>query len=157
MGAGFSLHNTLMANQPDSLTPDNPETFYIGGSEVSARANEISFTGLRKAQLAYSQFFQVGITAQYRIGNHLFISPSANTGRFTDSYSALFNHLLEWGFDKDINDAGSLNETEPTQILGYGLKLGYLSKIGPVNFLVHSNTYTHEWNFYFSFGFKIPY
>jgi len=157
MGAGFSLNNSAFTNKSDTIKANNPETFYFGGSDVSARTNEIPFTGLRKAELAYSQFLQAGISAQYRIGNHFFLTPSANAGRFTDNYHALLNNLFQWDFDKDINDPVSMGETEPTQILGYGLKIGYLSKVGPVNFLVHSNTYTHGWNFYFSFGFKIPY
>ncbi len=157
LGAGFSLNNNIPANQSDSITSDNPETFYFGGSEVAAHTNEISFTGLRKAELAFSQYFQAGISAQYRIGNHFYITPLANAGRYTDSYSILFNHFFEWDFDKDINDQGEMMGREPIQILGYGLKLGYLSKFGPLNFLAQSNTYTHGWNFYFSFGFKIPY
>ena len=157
MGAGFSLNNSASVNIADTIEADNPETFYFGGSDVSERTSEIAFTGLRKAELAYSQFFLAGIAAQYRIGNHLFISPSLNAGSFTDSYSALFEHILSWDFDKDINDPNGIDNNDAAQVLGYGLKLGYLSKIGPVNFLVHSNTYTHGWNIYFSFGFKIPY
>ena len=157
LGAGFSLKNNLPANLPDSVISDNPETFYIGGSEVAMSTNEISFVGLRKAVLEYSQFIQVGINAQYRIADHLFISPMFTAGTFTDSYSALFEHIFNWDFNKDINDPNALNYKNAAQILGYGLKIGYLSKIGPVNFVVHSNTFTHDWNFYFSFGFKIPY
>ena len=157
LGAGFSLNNNLPANLPDSVISDNPETFYIGGSEVAMSTNEISFIGLRKAVLEYSQFIQVGIAAQYRIADHLFVSPMFTAGTYTDSYSALYKHIFNWDFNKDINDPNALNYKNAAQILGYGLKIGYLSKIGPVNFVVQSNTFTHGWNFYFSFGFKIPY
>lgn len=157
LGSGFSWSKATSDSELQASFLSNPETFYFGGTDVSARSNEIAFTGLRKADLAYSQYLLLGITAQYRLGNHLYIAPAVNAGRFTDSYDALLRNFVQWDFDKDINDQSSSNEGEPTQILGYGAKIGYNSKIGPVNFMVHSNTYTHGWNINFSFGYKIPY
>jgi NTE family protein len=156
LGAGLSLRNKLPASNPDTPPLDNPETFYIGGSELSVRNYESSFIGLRKSEIEFSQFLQFGITAQYRASKHIFITPSANIGRFTDMHNALYSHLLDWDLKKDLNGLVPNQNLNPVHILGYGINFGYQSSAGPVNLLIHSNTFTHTFYVFFSFGFKIP-
>jgi NTE family protein len=156
LGAGFSLHNNLPANNPDAPLLDNPEAFYIGGSESSVRNYESSFTGLRKSEIEFSQFMQFGVTAQYHLSKHFFITPSANIGRFSDRHTALYSHLLDWDLSKDQSGLATDHSQDPVPILGYGVNFGYQSSAGPVNLLVHSNTFTHTLYVFFSFGFKIP-
>ncbi len=155
LGAGFPLNKNLQQNGHDTIPLDNPETFYIGGIDPAIRDNTLSFIGLRKGEVEFSQFLQLGIQAQYKPMKYFYITPSANVGRFTDRYKVLYTNLLEWNFKKDIKDPIEIQATLPTHILGYGLNFGYQSKIGPVNLLLHSNTYTHSWYVYFAFGFKI--
>jgi NTE family protein len=156
LGAGFSLNKNLPQNRPDTILMDNPETFYIGGFDPAIRDNTLSFIGLRRGEVEFSQYLLVGIHTQYHLMKRFYITPSLNIGRFADNYKALYNNLFRWDLKKDINDPIEIQTTQPTHILGYGLNIGYQSKIGPVNLLLHSNTFTHSLYVFFSFGFKIP-
>ena len=154
LGAGFSLNKHLPQNRPDTIPLDNPETFYVGGTDISERDNTLSFIGLRKAEIEFSQYMRLGISGQYHLAKHFYLSPSVNIGRFSDNYKAFFSNIFDWDLRKDNSDPIVLQALTPTHILGYGLNLGYQSKIGPVNLLVHSNTFTHSWYVFFSFGYK---
>jgi NTE family protein len=156
LGAGFSINNNLPKNSLDTIPLDNPETFYIGGSDISERDNTLSFVGLRKAEIDFSQYFRLGISGQYHFAKHFYLTPSVNIARFSDNYKSFFSNIFDWDLKKDINDPLDLQTAAPTHILGYGLNLGYQSLIGPVNLQLHSNTFTHSWYLYFSFGFKMP-
>lgn len=152
LGAGFSLNK----NKDKANLLDNPETFYIGGSTLYDRDNTLAFIGLRKAEIEFSQCLQFGVSGQYHLGKSFYFGPSTNIGRFSDSHKQFYTRLWDWQFVKDISDPIKIQAAQPTHILGYGLNMGYLSKIGPVNLLIHSNTFTHSWYAFFSFGFKMP-
>ena len=154
LGVGFSLNKHLPQNRPDTIALDNPETFYVGGTDISERDNTLAFIGLRKAEIEFSQYLRLGISGQYHLAKHFYLSPSVNIGRFSDNYKTLFSNIFDWDLRKDNSDPIALQALTPTHILGYGLNLGYQSKIGPVNLLVHSNTFTHSWYVFFSFGYK---
>ena len=155
LGAGFSLNHNLSKREADTIPLDNPETFYIGGMNVSERDNTLNFIGLRKAEIEFSQYITFGLSGQYQLDKNVYLTPTVNIGRFSDKHNVLFSHILDWDLKKDITEPLTSQATQPTHILGYGLNVGYLSKIGPVNLLVHSNTFTHSWYVFFSFGFKI--
>lgn len=150
LGAGFSLNK----NKTNLL--DNPETFYIGGSNLFERDNTLTFMGLRKAEIEFSQCLIFGVSGQYHLGKSFYLTPTANIGRFSDSHKQFYTRLWDWEFVKDITDPIEIQAVQPTHILGYGLNLGFMSKIGPVNLMLHSNTFTHSWYMFFSFGFKMP-
>ena len=156
LGAGFSLNKNLPKNRPDTIPLDNPETFYIGGIDAAVRENTLSFIGLQKGEIVFSQYLLLGIHARYHLMKRFYITPSINVGKFADNYKVLFSNLAEWNFKKDIYEPIDIQAIKPTNIMGYGLNIGYQSKVGPVNLLLHSNTFTHSLYLFFSFGFKIP-
>jgi NTE family protein len=156
LGAGFSLNKNLPKNRPDTIPLDNPETFYIGGSNPAVRENTLSFIGLRNGEIVFSQYLLLGIHARYHLKKRFYITPSMNVGKFADNYSVLFSNLAEWNFKKDIYEPVDIQAIKPTNIMGYGLNIGYQSKVGPVSLLLHSNSFTHSWYVFFSFGYKIP-
>ena len=155
LGAGFSLNKNLPQNRPDTIPLDNPETFYIGGTNLSDRDNTLDFIGLRKSEVEFSHYLTFGINGQYHLGKSFYLTPSVNIGRFSDSHQQFFSNVFDWDLKKHINDPIEVQKAQPTHILGYGLNLGYMSKIGPVNLLLHSNTFTKSFYVFFSFGFKI--
>ena len=85
----------------------------------------------------------------------LILVNSSAERRFSDSHQQFFSNIFDWDLKKHINDPIEVQKAQPTHILGYGLNLGYMSKIGPVNLLLHSNTFTKSFYVFFSFGFKI--
>ena len=154
VGAGFSLSKSLPANQPDTLPLDNPQAFLIGGIEPTVRDQEVPFIGLRRAELSFGQFMRLGISAQYNFAKHMYLTPTANIGKFADSHRGLYNSLLEWDFKSNHDSVLTPRIQTGTTILGYGLELGYNTRFGPFRLAAHSNTYTNSVYVYFSMGFR---
>ncbi len=156
LGAGFTLGNKLPEDSRDTFALDNPETFYIGGSDMAVRPEELAFAGLRKSEINFSQCINLGISARYNFHKAFFITPALNIGRFTDSHASLFNHILIWQLGKQPTAFKIIPKDFQTHILGYSLDIGYHSKLGPINLMVQSNTYSNSWSLFFSIGFKMP-
>lgn len=145
LGAGFS---------PGNKGADNPETFYIGGSDGAVRPEEAAFTGLKKSEINFSQFLSLGLSARYQFRKVYFITPTLQVGRFSDRHSSLYTQILDWGITRPLPSGVSGNLQ--SHIVGYGIDFGYQSKLGPVNLLLQSSTFSNTWGLYFSFGFKMP-
>ena len=152
LGAGFSVFPAPLSKNK----ADNPETFYIGGTQLSERDNALNFMGLRKAEIEFSQFLELGVSAQYHFRKNFYFTPTANIGRFSDNHNAFYSNILDWEFVKETGTPTDIQAFQATHILGYGLNVGYMSRIGPINLLVHSNTFTKSTYVFFSFGFKMP-
>jgi NTE family protein len=154
LGAGFSLNQNLLNNKPNILTLDNPQAFTIGGIEATLRDQEASFIGLRRAELSFGQFLKFGISGQYTPIKNLFFTPSINIGKFADSHSGLYENLLNWEFKPDDDNISTPLIQKTTNIFGYGLEVGYMTKLGPLRLAAYSNTYTKTGYAYFSMGFR---
>ena len=154
LGAGFSFNQNLPNNKPNILALDNPQAFIIGGIEPTLREQEVSFIGLRRAELSFGQFLKFGISAQYNPIKNLYFTPSINLGKFADSHKGMYQNLFNWEFQPDDDSVLTPRTQKATNILGYGLEVGYNTKFGPLRLAVHSNTYTKTGYGYFSMGFR---
>ena len=123
---------------------------------MAVRPEELAFAGLRKSEINFSQCINLGISARYNFHKAFFITPALNIGRFTDSHASLFNHILIWQLGKQPTAFKIIPKDFQTHILGYSLDIGYHSKLGPINLMVQSNTYSNSWSLFFSIGFKMP-
>jgi NTE family protein len=154
LGAGFSLNQNTGNNKPNILALDNPQAFTIGGIEATLRQQEVAFTGLRRAELAFGQFLKLGISGQYNPIKSLYFTPSINLGKFADSHSQFYQNLLDWELKPDNDPISASQSSKIANILGYGLEIGYNTKLGPLRLAAHSNTYTKTGYAYFSMGFR---
>ncbi len=154
LGAGFSINQNLPNNNPNILALDNPQAFTVGGIESTLREQEVSFIGLRRAELSFGQFLKFGISAQYNPFKNLYFTSSLNIGKFADSHSGLYQDLLNWDFKTNDDSVLTPRTQKTTNIFGYGLEVGYYTKLGPLRLAVHSNTYTNTGYVYFSMGFR---
>jgi NTE family protein len=154
LGAGFSIHQNLPNNTPIVVALDNPQAFVIGGIESSLRDQEVSFIGLRRAELSFGQFLKLGISGQYTPLKNLYFTPTLNIGKFADSHKGLYKNLFDWEFKPDEDRILNPQNQKTSNILGYGVEIGYNTKMGPLRLAVHSNTYTKTGYGYFSMGFR---
>jgi NTE family protein len=154
LGAGFSLNQNLPNNNPNILALDNPQAFTIGGVESTLREQEVSFIGLRRAELSFGQFLKFGISAQYNLVKNLYLTSTLNIGKFADSHSGLYQNLSNWEFQPDEDVILTPRTQKAANILGYGIEIGYNTKFGPLRLVGHSNTYTKTGYAYFSMGFR---
>jgi NTE family protein len=154
LGAGFSVKQNLPNNKPNIIALDNPQAFIVGGIESALREQEVSFVGLRRAELAFGQFLKLGISGQYTPVKNLYFTSTLNIGKFSDSHKGLYKDLLNWEFKPGRDNILTPRNQKTTNILGYGVEVGYNTKLGPLRFAVHSNTYTNTGYGYFSMGFR---
>jgi NTE family protein len=154
LGAGFSVNQNLPNNKPNIIALDNPQSFIVGGIESTLREQEVAFIGLRRAELAFGQFLKFGISGQYTPIKNLCFTPTLNIGKFADSHGGLYKDLLNWEFKPDGDNVLTPRSQKTTNILGYGVEVGYNTKFGPLRLAVHSNTYTKTGYGYFSMGFR---
>ncbi|WP_292009471.1 patatin-like phospholipase family protein [Chryseobacterium sp.] len=109
------------------------QRYNLGGSEYNVIGNNPEFSGFRQREILAGSIAKVGIDIQYHLLNNLYITPTIQYASVSDVMSPF---------------------KQATNMVGYGLNLGYESILGPINFNISKNNYTEIWRAYFSIGFK---
>ncbi|HKK60853.1 MAG TPA: patatin-like phospholipase family protein [Salinivirga sp.] len=110
---------------------------YMAGGIFTAYSYLIPFTGFNELEYTALQILSGGSGLQYELFTDIFIEPRVNILLSADYIEDFINTSLEERF-----------------ILGYGLKLGYSSIIGPVVVSVSSNTYNNKVRSFFNLGYR---
>lgn len=122
--------------------------FRVGGELQRPRDIHFPFFGLREAQLSVAQVMSAGARLQWNPNKNVYISPTVNILAAGYDSQAYWNTLGDFQFS-DETFQGAFYQA------GYGLNLGYMSILGPINIAVFDNTVTEGLRWFFSIGFLL--
>jgi NTE family protein len=137
VGIGGAIQDSL-PNKID-LGKDNPEGFYLGGTDWHWRDNIVPLLGFRQTEIRANQVMKLGIKLQYSPFKNAYLTPAvefaAIESGFRDFYKNFFS-LDTQGF------------------VAYGITAGYRSPIGPISITYAQNSAYTKSYWYFTLGFK---
>lgn len=125
------------------ITNDN--TLLINGNYLGG-VNRVShlgknFVGLYDMEVLSNTFAIVGMELRYEPIRNIFLSFPVN--------------VLAYEYESLV-EVVTTQTNSPDRIFGYGVSLGYLSLIGPIQLTAHNNQQINSWRFDFELGFYIP-
>lgn len=115
------------------------DKFAIGGIEDKLTSANPNFIGLNRQELPYNAITSLGLALQYNLFTNFYLIPQANYGWENRSFNVLENIFKQ----------------DP--LVGYGMRVGYMSVIGPIDFSISKSDLgglSLPWRAYFSFGYK---
>ncbi len=137
IGVGFALEKP--SAQSINLGYDNPEGFYLGGTEANSwRNNLIPLAGFRQTEIRANQFAKIELGLQYSPLKNVFIAPSLQAATIESEFKDFYKGLSA------VDDA----------VFSYGITASYLSPIGPISLNFSKNSVYEQPYLYFSLGFK---
>jgi NTE family protein len=114
--------------------------FRLGGSDEREMTSNIRFVGLKLGEVPVRSLSAIELAVQYSPVNKFYIIPTFNYAGDGDGYNITANY-----FNRKYD------------YRGYGLHLGYMSVIGPVDFVASKaevGGISFPWRAYLSFGYK---
>lgn len=126
-------------------TPTVPYAAFLGGVGGNYFNNQLPFVGFRYRELGTTRalendnsFFRnnaaaIGLDVQYNLQRNTYITALINVGNIAKRPSGFF--------------------TDPEWLVGYGVKVGFLSIAGPIELTIHRNTSTGSIFGFFNFGY----
>ncbi len=138
----YVKHNWVIAL---SINPERPnraiETSYnnfIAGGLIPQFNNQVPFVGLTDFQLRTNNLLATGINFQYEVIKNIFITPKVN--------GMIYAELID-----GLTDLYSIQKTNK-YVIGYGISLGYLSFLGPIEFTLMQNVPLKNYSLYVNIG-----
>lgn len=113
-------------------------SFRLGGEDLRYDIGQLNFMGMQRGELFVNNYTSFGLSLQYNPISKIYLSPQVNVILANEGLSP---------FGKREDDS---------KLIGYGVNLGYMSIIGPINFSMSKSTGFFEKSFraYLSIGFK---
>ncbi|RWY48377.1 patatin-like phospholipase family protein [Mucilaginibacter gilvus] len=136
---GFNSSSRFGANGNNFFYLNN--NFGLGGTDQRDLYSNQGFIGLRQGELPFRGLTAFNFSAQYNPIKNIYFIPMLSYAAESNGYNTVAN-LFKKGHDN----------------IGYGLHLGYMSVIGPVDFVISKSTIVNEislpWRAYLSLGYK---
>jgi NTE family protein len=136
--AGVNSGSNFGANTNGYLYLNN--YFRLGGTEEREMTANLNFIGLKQGEVPVRSLLSLALAIQYSPVEKLYLTPTFNYAADGNGYNITANVFKR---NSDYR--------------GYGLHLGYMSAIGPVDFVVSKaeiGGISLPWRLYFSFGYK---
>lgn len=131
--AGFTVNPYSVKNDANTIY----NNFMLGGLLPNFR-NQFSVVGLNDFQLNTNNFMAASFALQYEWVKNTFITPKSS---LLYHYQNLFQTIT-----------GAALADSKNYILGYGISLGYLSIIGPVDVTIMRSSAANNFVFYINLG-----
>lgn len=137
--AGLTGSSRFGVNKGSYLFLNN--YFGVGGTDESGLYSDQGFIGLRQGELSFRGLTAFNFSLQFSPVKKIYVIPMLSYAAESDGYNLTANL-----FRKKQNN------------LGYGLHLGYMSFIGPVDFVFSKSNIVNgihlPWRAYLSLGYK---
>ncbi|MBN2350797.1 MAG: patatin-like phospholipase family protein [Bacteroidales bacterium] len=127
---------TLGLTSPDIILTDY---YFIGGYRFNLRQNHIPFVGLGLNEVSINNFLKLKAGLDYQVITNLYITSIVNGVAGGDSPEQLYKGITKW--------------TDGSHYFGYGLGITAKTLLGPVSFIVGSNTTDSKLRWYVNLGF----
>lgn len=145
--AGFTQEMSAGSNKFSAYRWAVGDFMTVGGQLNRPRANIVTFTGLREAELAVPQVMIVGAQLQISPLKNSYIIPSINLLAAGFDSSNYWKTLADFQFSKATPDHAFYQ-------LGYGLTAGFMSLLGPIHLTVSNDSEVNKIRWFLNVGFN---
>ncbi len=145
---GLTQEILTKANRYSAYSIAAGDFISVGGQLQRPRPNNFTFVGLKEAELSVPQIMIVTAQLQVEPTKNIFIVPTLNV------LAAGYNAADFWKTLSDFNFSGEVNDRTFYQV-GYGLSIGYMSLIGPIQVAISSDAQVEKFRAFFSIGFTL--
>ncbi len=144
------LTQEVTSNEDDfsAYTFGAGDFFRLGGELQRPRDIHFPFIGLREAELSVPQVITIGARLQWNPLKNVYLSPTVDMLAAGYDSEKFWKGLPDFDFAKVSTDGAFYQ-------VGYGVNLGYMSMIGPINVAAHNNTESRELRWFLSIGFLL--
>ena len=114
--------------------------FRLGGTDEQDMSSNINFIGLKQGEVPTRSLAAIDLALQYSPMDKLYMMPTFSYAADGDGYNLTANFF-----------------NRSSDYRGYGFQIGYMSVIGPVDFVVSKaeiGNISLPWRVYLSFGYK---
>jgi NTE family protein len=136
-GIGTTIEDSLFTKI--DLGKDNPEGFYLGGTDWHWRDNVIPLLGFRQTEIRANQVATFGASLQYSPFKNAYITPAVQLAAIESGFKGFYKSFFS------LDTQG---------FIGYGITAAYKSPIGPISLTFAKNTSYQQPYWYFTMGFK---
>lgn len=120
----------------------------IGGQIHRPRYNSFTFVGLREGEVAVPQVITMGAQLQWALSKSLYVLPAVNLLAAGYEAATFWKTLGNFDFASQRTDTAFYH-------VGYGVALGYMSMIGPIQVAVSNDAQINKVRWFLNIGFNL--